>query len=75
MGNYKATYQNYTQMVWCHKNAIYITPVEVGFRKRRWYIEISIGGKVNKSPEEYAHTSIWNQIFKYRNYYYEKYKK
>jgi len=75
MGTYKATQEDLEIRMWCYRNRVIITPVEVGYRKRSWYIEIDVGGKINKSPECYTPTQIWNQIFEYRRYYYEKYKK
>jgi len=49
--------------------------VEIGYRKKKWYVEIDIRGKTYKSPETYTPTTIWEKIFEYRRYYYEKYKK
>ena len=46
MGAYSATSNDYDIRLWCHRNQIFITPVETGYRERKWYIEINIRGKV-----------------------------
>ena len=74
MGAYSATSNDYDIRLWCHRNHIFITPVETGYRERKWYIEINIRGKVYKSPEHYTPTTIWDKILEYRKYYYEKYR-
>jgi hypothetical protein len=75
MGAYNPTTQDLDIRLWCHRNRIFITPVEIGYRKKKWYVEIDIRGKTYKSPETYTPTTIWEKIFEYRRYYYEKYKK
>ena len=74
MGTYNATSKDYDIRLWCHRNNIFITPVETGYRKRNWYVEINLRGKIYKSPETYTPTTIWEKIFEYRRYYYEKYR-
>ena len=57
---------------WCINNGIYISP----FCKENyvsWYVDIKINGKVNRSPKYYDSREIWEVIFNYYKYYYEKY--
>lgn len=75
MGNYKATQLDNIIRLWCHRNGIKLTPVQEGYGKRSWKIEVSINGKKSLSPEAYSHLNIWSKIFEYRKYYYDKYKK
>ena len=56
-------------------NKIYITPVETGFRHRRWKLEISINGRKYMSPEAYGPTDVWEKMYEYYNYYYKKYER
>tara|TARA_R110002020_G_scaffold97222_1_gene232129 strand:- start:678 stop:902 length:225 start_codon:yes stop_codon:yes gene_type:complete len=74
MGAYNPTERDLDIRMWCHRNHIFITPVETGYRERKWYIEIDIRGKIYKSPEHYTPTTIWDKILEYRKYYYEKYR-
>tara|TARA_R110000744_G_scaffold119004_1_gene222105 strand:+ start:373 stop:615 length:243 start_codon:yes stop_codon:yes gene_type:complete len=57
---------------WCINNRIYISP----FCKENfmsWYIDININGKINRSPKYYDSRELWETIFKYYKYYYDKY--
>ena len=57
---------------WCINNGIKISP----FCKENhatWYIDIEINGKVNRSPKYYTERELWEVIFNYYKYYYEKY--
>ena len=57
---------------WCINNGIYISP----FCKENyvsWYVDIKINGKLNRSPKYYDSREIWEVIFNYYKYYYEKY--
>tara|TARA_R110002074_G_scaffold152482_2_gene306844 strand:- start:3420 stop:3680 length:261 start_codon:yes stop_codon:yes gene_type:complete len=59
---------------WCINNGIYISP----FCKENfmsWYIDININGKINRSPKHYDSRELWEVIFNYYKYYYEKYAK
>tara|TARA_B100000902_G_scaffold276227_1_gene261962 strand:- start:1268 stop:1495 length:228 start_codon:yes stop_codon:yes gene_type:complete len=75
MGPYNATTKDMDIRLWCHRNGIYVTPVQEGYRKRRWYVEITVNGKATKSPESYDHMNIWDKVMEYRKYYYNKYAK
>jgi hypothetical protein len=59
--------------LWCIRNKIYISP----FAKDpgSWYIDITLNGKVNRSPHIYVKDMIWENIYKFYKYYYDKYKK
>jgi len=57
---------------WCMNNGIYISP----FCKENfmsWYIDVNINGKINRSPKYYDSRELWETIFKYYKYYYDKY--
>lgn len=57
---------------WCINNGIYISP----FCKENyatWYIDIEINGKRNRSPKYYNERELWEVIFNYYKYYYNKY--
>ena len=55
------------------RNNIFIAPFAESSTK--WYLDITINGKRNRSPDVHTKTTLWNQMFKYYIYYYEKYKK
>tara|TARA_R110002126_G_scaffold41462_1_gene120516 strand:+ start:912 stop:1160 length:249 start_codon:yes stop_codon:yes gene_type:complete len=75
MGPYKATQEDLDIRMWCYRNSISVVPVQVKYGKRQWYIEITINGKSNTSPESYTHLDIWNKVLQFRKYYYNKYAK
>lgn len=57
---------------WCINNGIIIWPI--GDLTDSWHIRITINGKTNISPEKYGN-NLWDKVFEYYKYYYEKYKK
>ena len=73
MGSYPASAEEVEAKVWCLRNNIYISP----FAKEpgSWYIDIVINGKQNRSPHIYTKDIIWENIYKFYKYYYDKYKK
>ena len=73
MGSYIQTAYEQQCMMWCVKNNITIAPFAVGTTK--WFLDITLSGKVNRSPDLYDKKTLWPQMFKYYKYYYEKYKK
>jgi len=59
---------------WCINNGIYISP----FCKENftfWHIDIEINKKINRSPQVFNPRELWETIFKYYKYYYDKYNK
>ena len=38
-----------------------------------WYIDIEINKKINRSPQAFNPRELWETIFKYYKYYYNKY--
>jgi hypothetical protein len=73
MGQYMATSQERKHMRWCINNEIKISPT--AFSTYEWYIDIEINNKKNRSPQVYTKKDLWEQIFNYYKYYYNKYAK
>ena len=71
MGDYLPSKEEYEAMRWCINNNIKIYPIPES--SIRWFVEIDINGKKNKSPESFAKTIIWQKIYEYHKYYYKKY--
>ena len=71
MGTYETTELDHKAIDWCIKNDIKIAP----FAKQAgaWYIDITINGKTTRSPHVYIKDVIWEKIYEYYRYYYEKY--
>ena len=38
----------------------------------KWYVTITNQGRTNESPEAYEKTVIWQKIFEYCRYYFDK---
>ena len=73
MGNYLATDDEIKAQRWCIKNNILIAPF--AHDANHWWIEITLNGKTKRSPSYYIKTLIWEKIFEYYVYYYNKYYK
>tara|TARA_R100000935_G_scaffold33328_1_gene53830 strand:+ start:86 stop:349 length:264 start_codon:yes stop_codon:yes gene_type:complete len=58
---------------WCVNNGIAIAPKAKSTTE--WYVVITNKGSTNQSPESYEKTVIWQKIFEYCKYYYEKHRK
>ena len=56
---------------WCINNGIYISPFANG--EGAWYVDITINGKTNRSPEVYGKVTIWIKLYEFYKYYYNKY--
>jgi hypothetical protein len=72
MGEYLATPEEWEAYRWCIRNAIYIAPKAL--TEARWTITITNKGITNQDPESYTKVVIWETVFKYYKYYYDKYK-
>jgi len=72
MGSYKASNEDVEARLWCIRNGIYISPLAK--EPAQWYIEITINGKVNRSPNIYIKDMVWENVYKFYKYYYDKYK-
>ena len=58
---------------WCVKNNIAISPK--AYSTTQWYIDIKNKDRTHTSPDTYGKTEIWNKIFEYCKYYYDKHRK
>ena len=70
MGDIMPTAEMYKHMQWCCKNGIKISPFAASTFE--WYIDININDKINRSPEVYKKVVIWEKIFEFYKYYYNK---
>jgi len=73
MGNYIYNKKDFEAYRWCLNNNIYIAPLAKSATE--WYIDIINNGKTNRDPVVYRKTKIWEQIYKYYNFYYDKYRR
>ena len=71
MGNYAPSNKEQEAYMWCIKNNIYISPK--ANTTTEWYLTITINGKESKSPTAYKKIDIWQQLYKFYVYYYDKY--
>jgi hypothetical protein len=55
---------------WCIRNNIAIGPKAKN--DTAWFVTITNQGKTATNPEAYGKTVIWEKIFEYCKYYYEK---
>jgi len=57
---------------WCVRNNIAIAANAKN--NSAWHIDITQNGKTTTSPESFGKNEIWQKIFEYSQYYYDKYK-
>ena len=67
MGSYSPTDEEYEARLWCIRNKIYISPFAKG--PAEWYIDITLNGKINRSPSIYIKDMIWENIYKFYKYF------
>jgi len=72
MGKYYATYDEMNAAMWCVKNNIKVSPLKKSYTEDVWYIEIAINGKTHKSPEAYGKVFVWEKMYEFYLYYYNK---
>ena len=75
MGTYTPTDKELKAYWWCIKNNIRISAYAKN--QFKWYIDIVIGKykkdeKINRTPVTYKKDIVWEQIYKYCEYYYNK---
>ena len=70
MGTYNTTEQDLKAYRWCIRNKIYITPKAI--TEARWSITIENNGRTYEDPNHYIKGLIWEKIYEYYRYYYEK---
>ena len=58
---------------WCVRNKIAISPR--AYSATQWHVDINNKDKTHTSPDAYGKTEIWNKIFEYCKYYYDKHRK
>ena len=73
MGNYIPSDTEQTASRWAIKNGIKIAPSAKSATE--WYLTIDVNGKVANSPVTYKKIEIWQQLYKFYLYYYNKHHK
>ena len=71
MGVYTPTEEDVDAFIWCIRNKIYISPKAIN--ESRWTITINNKNITNEDPNSYMKTIIWEKVFEYYKYYYNKY--
>ena len=57
--------------LWCIRSKIYISPTAIN--EGRWGIIIQNNDKQSADPNTYTKNVIWEKIYEYYKYYYNKY--
>ena len=72
---YRSEYE-FEAMRWCVNNNIKIGPLATtpGEGPTTFWIEIFVDNKKSRDPSKYDAEIVWQQIYKYYIYYYEKYR-
>jgi hypothetical protein len=70
MGTYNATEHELKAYRWCIRNKIYIAPKAIN--EALWAITIENNGRTYEDPSHYIKGLIWEKIYEYYRYYYEK---
>ncbi len=70
MGLYSPSELELKAYIWCIRNKIYIAPKAIN--ETRWSIVITNNGRTYEDPSQYIKDLIWEKIYEYYKYYYEK---
>ena len=70
MGTYVASELDLKAYRWCIKNKIHIAPKAIN--ETRWSVVITNNGRTHEDPSHYIKDLIWEKIYEYYKYYYEK---
>ena len=70
MGTYVASELELKAYRWCIRNKIYIAPKAIN--ETRWSVVITNNGRTHEDPSHYIKGLIWEKIYEYYKYYYEK---
>ena len=70
MGTYITSELELEAYRWCIRNKIYIAPKAIN--ETRWSIVITNNGRTHEDPSHYIKGLIWEKIYEYYKYYYEK---
>lgn len=73
MGKGPTDDESWDAYLWGIRNGILISPIAIS--ESRWRIDIVSRGKKHTSPDSYGKDEIWEKIFEYYKYYYNKYDK
>lgn len=72
-GKYTPTEDEHKAYRWCIANGIIIWPESK--MADEWRIEIKLNKKKYYSPQAYKKIEVWEKMFEYYEYYYNKYEK
>ena len=74
MGDYQATKEQQEAYNWGIRNNLRISPraAQRGPNPTTWYVEIFTNGRWVHNKEEYGPGEVWEQVFKYYEYYFNK---
>ena len=76
MGDYLPTDEEKKAMVECiDQRIVKRAPKGINGNNSAWHIDIWLNNKWNTSPETYGPGEIWEKIYEFYNYYYDKYGK
>ena len=79
MGSYTRTPEEDKAALWCIANDICIVPRAIKYGERIWVVDIEKGKYPNRkllgTSSPYGPTTIWEKVFEYKLYYYNKYAK
>lgn len=70
MGDYSPSQKDIEAQRWCLKNDIRIAPF--AHDNSHWWIDVMIGKKSKRSPNYFTKGLVWQKIFDYYKYYYDK---
>jgi len=73
MGSYYASNREMDASEWCIRNKIFVSPISDKKNSNKWYLEIELNGKINRSKESFGKVVIWEKLYEYYLYYYNKY--
>lgn len=71
MGEFLPNKNEIEARLWCIRNKIFIAPKAIN--EGRWAVTIQNNETISEDPVTYTKTVIWEKVYKYYKYYYDKY--
>lgn len=72
MGKYYPSKEEMDAAYHCFKQGIGVYPKQVRNGMNLWSILIEIGGKSKEDPNRYPPIKVWEKVYEYKMYYYNK---
>ena len=72
MGDYSPSENECKAYLWGVRNNLRIAPKQASWGNNEWFVEIFLNGKWVHNDEKFGPVEVWEQVYNYYIYYYER---